>query len=85
MRFPGCQMLQDALIIGAKFDADVHGESCRLAFYGRISTLIDPARQGDLASIRIYKVCCLLVADSSLPEVAQSTQPGALVGSKVCV
>lgn len=49
--------MQDALIIGAKFDADVHGESCRLAFYGRISTLIDPAKHEDLASIRVYKVC----------------------------
>jgi hypothetical protein len=26
---------KDALVIGAKFDADIHGESCRLAFCGR--------------------------------------------------
>nr|ADI46882.1 SelEFf [Volvox carteri f. nagariensis] len=47
---------KDTLIIGGKFDADIHGEACRLAFYGRQVFLVDPTRQEELAQLRVYKI-----------------------------
>ncbi|PNW81764.1 hypothetical protein CHLRE_06g259200v5 [Chlamydomonas reinhardtii] len=46
---------KDALVIGAKFDADIHGEACRLAFYGRLVRLVDPGRPQELAALQVYK------------------------------
>lgn len=60
--------LQDALFIGAKLDSDVHGDSCRLAFYGRLLHLLDTAAQTGAAGaqnntakdalrqLKVYKV-----------------------------
>ena len=52
-------------MIAARFDGDVHGETCRLAFYGRILSLIDPAKPQDLQQLKVYKVfvyaCCVWV------------------------
>ncbi|KAL6765365.1 SelEFf [Haematococcus lacustris] len=45
-----------ALVIGAKFDGDIHGESCRLAFYGRLVTLINPSKPAELQQLRVYKM-----------------------------
>ncbi|GFH06057.1 hypothetical protein HaLaN_00621 [Haematococcus lacustris] len=47
---------QGALVIGAKFDGDIHGESCRLAFYGRLVTLINPSKPAELQQLRVYKM-----------------------------
>ena len=47
---------QDALVIGAKFDSDPHGESCRLAFYGRVAKLLDPSKLLEMQQLRVYKV-----------------------------
>nr|BCL66109.1 eukaryotic elongation factor [Volvox africanus] len=47
---------KDALVIGAKLDGDVHGEACRLAFYGRLVSPIDPARPEELARLNIFKL-----------------------------
>ncbi|KAG2429383.1 hypothetical protein HXX76_011148 [Chlamydomonas incerta] len=46
---------KDALVIGAKFDADIHGEACRLAFYGRLVRLVDPAKPPELAELQVFK------------------------------
>lgn len=50
---PSCTTLQDALVIGARFDVDAHGEACRLAFYGRLVQLLEPQ---DLHQLKVYKV-----------------------------
>ena len=47
---------QDALVIGAKLDADANGESCRLAFYGRLVWLVDHTNQESMSKLRVYKV-----------------------------
>jgi len=47
---------QDALVIGAKLDADMHGESCRLAFYGRLVCIVDQTIPEGLSKLRVYKV-----------------------------
>lgn len=51
-----CVVLQDSLIIGARFDVDKHGEQCRLAFYGRLLSLVDPDNPGDMKKLKVYKV-----------------------------
>lgn len=43
-------------MIGAKFDADIHGETCRLAFYGRLLSLVDPCKPEELQKLRVFKV-----------------------------
>eukprot|EP00898_Chlorokybus_atmophyticus_P005046 jgi/Chlat1/5542/Chrsp369S00410 len=47
---------RNALFIGAKLDADVHANACRLAFHGRIAAIIDPNDKSDLQQLRVYKV-----------------------------
>ena len=49
---------QDALVIGAKFDTtgDTTGDTCRLAFYGRLAALIDPTKEQEMARLKVYKV-----------------------------
>ena len=49
-------MLQDALVIGARFDADVSTAACRLAFYGRAIALVDAADAAALARLRVTKL-----------------------------
>lgn len=46
----------DSLVIGARLDADMHGESCRLAFYGRLLHVLEPANPKELAALKVYKV-----------------------------
>ncbi|GFR43158.1 hypothetical protein Agub_g4205 [Astrephomene gubernaculifera] len=46
---------RNALVIGSKFDAGVHGEACRLAFYGRLVALLDPTCPDRLARLRVFK------------------------------
>lgn len=47
---------KDALFIGAKFDADIHGQACRLAFYGRFVHLLDAHDPKELQKLKIYKL-----------------------------
>ena len=51
--------LQDALVIGARFDAEAHGEACRLALYGRLVALVDPTPEA-LKRLKVFKVCLVL-------------------------
>ncbi|KAK9818119.1 hypothetical protein WJX72_007434 [[Myrmecia] bisecta] len=46
----------DALMIGSRFDADMNSATCRLACYGRVAALIDPANPQELQKLKIYKV-----------------------------
>lgn len=48
--------LQDALIIGSRLDADQDSSACRLAFYGRLASLINPDDPTELQKLQIYKV-----------------------------
>mmetsp|Transcript_20110 Transcript_20110/g.55989 ORF Transcript_20110/g.55989 Transcript_20110/m.55989 type:complete len:575 (-) Transcript_20110:259-1983(-) len=47
---------KDSLVIAAKFDGDVHGEMCRLAFYGRILCIVDPSKPQDLQQMKVFKL-----------------------------
>ncbi|GAX74045.1 hypothetical protein CEUSTIGMA_g1495.t1 [Chlamydomonas eustigma] len=47
---------QESLLIGARLDADIHGESCRLCFYGRLLWLLDPSSMNELSKLKVYKV-----------------------------
>jgi len=49
-------VLQDAVIIGARFDVDTSGDSCRLAFYGRLLAALGEGSSGDLRKLQVYKV-----------------------------
>ena len=31
-----------SLLIGSRFDADIHSNTCRLAFHGRLGQSVDP-------------------------------------------
>ena len=48
--------MQDSVIIGSRFDASQDAPTCRLAFYGRILKLIDPANPTALQQLKIYKL-----------------------------
>ena len=48
--------MQDALVIGSRFDADVSKATCRLAFYGRLAAIVDPDKPGELGRLRVYKL-----------------------------
>ena len=56
MLIPHQSTPQDALVIGAKLDANAHGESCRLAFYGRLLWILDHTNPSELSRLRVYKV-----------------------------
>jgi hypothetical protein len=63
---------QDSAVIGARFDLDTHGDSCRLAFHGRLLALVDPSDPQRLAALRVYKVssdCSLLHAHLTPPAL----------------
>lgn len=47
--------MQDALIIGSRLDADAGTAACRLAFSGRLVTLLDADDQKALAALRVFK------------------------------
>lgn len=46
----------NAVIIGARLDADLNTSSCRIAFHGRLCSLIDPSDQQSIHGLRVYKV-----------------------------
>jgi len=48
--------LQDAVVIGARFDVDSGGDSCRLAFYGRLQAGLGAGGPADLRQLQVYKV-----------------------------
>eukprot|EP00798_Chlamydomonas_sp_ICE-L_P015848 gene15848-21975_t len=47
---------EDALVIGAKFDTDPHGEACRLAFYGRVVSLVDLSNDKEMQRLKVHKM-----------------------------
>ena len=47
--------MQDALIIGSRLDADAGTAACRLAFSGRLVTLLDAGDPKALAALRVFK------------------------------
>lgn len=49
-------VLQDSVIIGSRLDTSQDAPTCRLAFYGRILKLIDPASPAALQQLKIYKL-----------------------------
>ena len=49
-------MLQDALVIGSRLDADASAQLCRLTMAGRLVALIDPANPQQLSRLRLFKV-----------------------------
>ena len=49
------RVMQDALIIGSRLDADAGTVACRLAFSGRLVTLLDPGDPKALAALRVFK------------------------------
>lgn len=55
-------LLQDSVVIGARFDVDSAGDSCRLAFYGRLAASLGDGTQQELKQVQVYKVsatgCC---------------------------
>lgn len=47
----------DAMVIGARFDADAHAEGCRLAFYGRaVATLSNASDPAELRRLKLFKL-----------------------------
>lgn len=70
--------LQDAVVIGARLDFDSCGDSCRLAFYGRLLEQLGPGGPQELQRLHVYKVktlrkCCFLACmhKSCQPELGQ--------------
>lgn len=45
----------DSLVIGSRLDQDIHLNSCRLAFSGRLCSLVDPSKPQDLQRLQIFK------------------------------
>ena len=48
--------MQDALVIGSRFEVDASKQICRLAFYGRLAGLINTSDPQQMRKLRIYKV-----------------------------
>jgi len=48
--------LQDALVIGSRFEVDASKATCRLAIYGRLAALMNPADPPQMRKLRIYKL-----------------------------
>jgi selenocysteine-specific elongation factor len=46
----------DAVVIGARLDADLHAPSCRIAFHGRVRATLDPGDPAALRALRVYSV-----------------------------
>lgn len=49
-------VVQDALVIGSRFDTDMNSPTCRLAFYGRLVALLDPSDPAALQRLKVYKL-----------------------------
>ena len=43
------------MLIGARLDTDVHSNTCRLAFHGRILEAIDTANKAETQRLKVYK------------------------------
>lgn len=48
--------LQDAVVIGARLDFDATGDSCRLAFYGRLLAQLGSGGPQELQRLQVFKV-----------------------------
>ena len=48
--------VQDALLIGSRFDSDADGSACRLAFYGRIAMLLDDSNPAALQQLHLFRL-----------------------------
>jgi hypothetical protein len=44
-----------AMVIGSRLDADIHANSCRLAFYGRVAEPLPSADLHELRRLNLYK------------------------------
>lgn len=50
------KLLQVALVIGSRLDADASAAACRLAFCGRLAALLSPEQDPRaLAALRVFK------------------------------
>lgn len=49
-------LLQDAVIIGARLDTEASGDSCRLAFYGKLLGHLGQGGPQELQRLQVYKV-----------------------------
>ena len=49
-------LLQDALVIGSRFEVDASKATCRLALYGRLAGLIDTSDPQQMRKLRIFKI-----------------------------
>jgi hypothetical protein len=47
---------QDAVVIGARLDSNSSGESCRLAFYGRLLAQLGSGTPQELKRLLVFKV-----------------------------
>jgi hypothetical protein len=52
---------QDAVVIGARLDSNSSGESCRLAFYGRLLVQLGSGTPQELKRLLVYKVNPILI------------------------
>jgi hypothetical protein len=48
--------MQDAVVIGARLDFDSTGDSCRLAFYGRLLAQLGSGGPQELQRLQVFKV-----------------------------
>mmetsp|Transcript_25202 Transcript_25202/g.47625 ORF Transcript_25202/g.47625 Transcript_25202/m.47625 type:complete len:555 (-) Transcript_25202:120-1784(-) len=47
---------EDSLLIGSRFDTDIHSNSCRLSFHGRLAKRMDPKDLDAMSALRVYKM-----------------------------
>lgn len=47
---------KDALLIASRLDTDIHSNTCRLAFHGRLLETVDPSEKKNLEKLQIYKM-----------------------------
>jgi hypothetical protein len=57
--------VQDAVVIGARLDVESSGDSCRLAFYGRLLAQMGQGGPQELQRLKVFKVVLLVVATSA--------------------
>jgi len=46
----------DSLLIGSRFDTDIHTNTCRLAFHGRLVQPIDPKDVKAMSALHMFKL-----------------------------
>ncbi|KAK3245444.1 hypothetical protein CYMTET_44986 [Cymbomonas tetramitiformis] len=46
----------NSLLIGSRFDTDIHCNTCRLAFHGRLAQAVDPADTAAMQKLKLFKI-----------------------------